>query len=51
MMALTIGSFAIVPQANAGVWDYVCCGTICTGGDACMGSGDYTCCKGGALLY
>ncbi len=29
----------------AGSWKYVCCGTQCSPGDYCDGTGTYACCK------
>ncbi len=31
---------------GGGVWNEVCCGSLCTSGqDYCIGSGERTCCK------
>ncbi|MHB0947489.1 MAG: hypothetical protein ACYC4J_00310 [Gemmatimonadaceae bacterium] len=45
-VALAAMANAFTPQkASAGSWAYVCCGDTCPIGDACSGSGTYTCCK------
>jgi hypothetical protein len=56
IVALMLGGAAasfVAPSASAaagtGVWAEVCCGTGCSPGDYCTGSGTYTCCKGGEL--
>ena len=38
-------STAEAAASAGGYWAQVCCGTQCTGGDYCIGSGSSTCCK------
>jgi len=44
-MAATIASMLTPSTAMAGNWAQVCCGTGCSPGDYCVGTGTYTCCK------
>jgi len=42
----TLSSIQLEAQAQGeGNWDEVCCGDLCSGGDHCLGTGTYVCCK------
>lgn len=51
MVIAGLESFVAPSKVSAGVWDEVCCGSFCPGGeDYCIGDGPYTCCKSDAEL-
>lgn len=50
---LLVFALSLAPSVGAareaggtGVWAEVCCGSHCSPGDYCIGSGTFTCCKG-----
>ena len=47
VLAIVSMASAALPsqKAQAGSWNYVCCGAGCIFGDICSGNGTYTCCK------
>jgi hypothetical protein len=47
-LALVAMALAVAPRAaraEQGHWADVCCGPACPGGDYCLGTGPYSCCK------
>lgn len=45
LVAMALGVAPRTSRAEQGHWADVCCGPSCPGGDYCLGTGTYTCCK------